>query len=165
MVLAVLEAHCGVRLGGHDVYLNVAGRHAHPGTGSGSCGCRRACFLTCQRTACRPTRSISARYRYPAPSGRWRKVPPASRRRRNSASTAQWCRKRPAARRPSPGLKIIDVANLANLVADIAAQGKPRMLPKRVDKTGDGAARSRYIRRVKNRPAHRRARPQAQKWA
>jgi DNA repair protein RadA/Sms len=25
MVLAVLEAHCGVRLGTHDVYLNVAG--------------------------------------------------------------------------------------------------------------------------------------------
>src|SRR5437762_9938121 len=25
MVLAVLESHCGVRLGGHDVYLNVAG--------------------------------------------------------------------------------------------------------------------------------------------
>jgi len=25
MILAVLEAHCGVRLGGHDVYLNVAG--------------------------------------------------------------------------------------------------------------------------------------------
>lgn len=25
MVLAVLEAHCGVRLAGHDVYLNVAG--------------------------------------------------------------------------------------------------------------------------------------------
>ena len=25
MVLAVLEAHCGIRLGGHDVYLNVAG--------------------------------------------------------------------------------------------------------------------------------------------
>ena len=25
MVLAVLEARCGVRLGGHDVYLNVAG--------------------------------------------------------------------------------------------------------------------------------------------
>jgi DNA repair protein RadA/Sms len=25
MVLAVLEAHCGVRLGAHDVYLNVAG--------------------------------------------------------------------------------------------------------------------------------------------
>jgi DNA repair protein RadA/Sms len=24
-VLAVLEAHCGVRLSGHDVYLNVAG--------------------------------------------------------------------------------------------------------------------------------------------
>src|SRR6202040_4155377 len=25
MVLALLEAHCGVRLSGHDVYLNVAG--------------------------------------------------------------------------------------------------------------------------------------------
>ncbi|MBD8553077.1 DNA repair protein RadA [Rhizobium sp. CFBP 8762] len=25
MILAVLEAHCGVRLGGHDVYLNIAG--------------------------------------------------------------------------------------------------------------------------------------------
>ncbi|HHK74038.1 MAG TPA: DNA repair protein RadA, partial [Rhizobiales bacterium] len=25
MILAVLDAHCGVRLGGHDVYLNVAG--------------------------------------------------------------------------------------------------------------------------------------------
>jgi len=25
MVLAVLEAHCGIKLGGHDVYLNVAG--------------------------------------------------------------------------------------------------------------------------------------------
>ena len=25
MVLAVLEAHCGVKLGGHDVYLNIAG--------------------------------------------------------------------------------------------------------------------------------------------
>ena len=25
MLLAVLEAHCGVRFSGHDVYLNVAG--------------------------------------------------------------------------------------------------------------------------------------------
>ena len=25
MILAVLEAHCGVKLGQHDVYLNVAG--------------------------------------------------------------------------------------------------------------------------------------------
>ena len=25
MIIAVLEAHCGVRLGQHDVYLNVAG--------------------------------------------------------------------------------------------------------------------------------------------
>ena len=38
MVLAVLEAHCGVRLSGHDVYLNVAGRIAHPGAGGRSGG-------------------------------------------------------------------------------------------------------------------------------
>ncbi|MDD9330500.1 MAG: DNA repair protein RadA, partial [Bartonella sp.] len=25
MILAVLEAHCGIRFGQHDVYLNVAG--------------------------------------------------------------------------------------------------------------------------------------------
>ena len=25
MILAVLEAHCGIRLSGHDVYLNIAG--------------------------------------------------------------------------------------------------------------------------------------------
>ena len=40
MVLAVLEAHCGVKLSGYDVYLNVAGRPADPGTGGGS-RCRR----------------------------------------------------------------------------------------------------------------------------
>ena len=36
MVLAVLEAHCGVKLSGHDVYLNVAGRPADSGAGGGS---------------------------------------------------------------------------------------------------------------------------------
>jgi hypothetical protein len=30
MILAVLEAHCGVRLGQHDVYLNVAGGYRIP---------------------------------------------------------------------------------------------------------------------------------------
>ena len=33
MVLAVLEAHCGVKLSGYDVYLNVAGGLADPGAG------------------------------------------------------------------------------------------------------------------------------------
>ena len=45
MVLAVLEAHCGVKLGGHDVYLNVAGRPAHPGAGRRSRGRRGARLL------------------------------------------------------------------------------------------------------------------------
>ena len=42
MVLAVLEAHCGVKLSGHDVYLNVAGGLAHPGAGRRSRRRRRA---------------------------------------------------------------------------------------------------------------------------
>ena len=49
MVLAVLEAHCGVRLSGHDVYLNVAGGLAHPGAGRRSCRRRGARVLARRR--------------------------------------------------------------------------------------------------------------------
>ena len=51
MVLAVLEAHCAVRLSGHDVYLNVAGglRIQEPGSGLGCRG--RAHLLACQGAA------------------------------------------------------------------------------------------------------------------
>ena len=51
MVLAVLEAHCGVRLGGHDVYLNVAGGLAHPGAGRRSRRRRGAGLVAGQRAA------------------------------------------------------------------------------------------------------------------
>ena len=51
MVLAVLEAHCGVKLGGHDVYLNVAGGLAHPGAGRRSRGRGRARVLARRRVA------------------------------------------------------------------------------------------------------------------
>jgi DNA repair protein RadA/Sms len=50
MIIAVLEAHCGVRLGSHDVYLNIAGGYRICRTGGRfGCGCssgflaRRAC--------------------------------------------------------------------------------------------------------------------------
>ena len=76
MVLAVLQAHCGVNLGGHDVYLNVAG----------ACGSssrppisppRRRWSPRSPTRRCRPTRSISARCRCRARCGRWRRPPPA----------------------------------------------------------------------------------------
>ena len=51
MVLAVLEAHCGVRLSGHDVYLNVAGGLAHPGAGRRSRRRRGARVVARQRAA------------------------------------------------------------------------------------------------------------------
>ena len=55
MVLAVLQAHCGINLGGHDVYLNVAGGLAHqrarrrPGGRRGSRLLARQCAASGRR--------------------------------------------------------------------------------------------------------------------
>ena len=53
MVLAVLQAHCGVNLGGHDVYLNVAGGLAHRRAGRRSRRRGGAGLLARQRAAAR----------------------------------------------------------------------------------------------------------------
>ena len=65
MVLAVLEAHCGVRLGGHDVYLNVAGglRISEPAADLAAAAALVSSLVG--RAAAAPTRSISARSRCP----------------------------------------------------------------------------------------------------
>jgi DNA repair protein RadA/Sms len=72
MILAVLEAHCGVRFGEHDVYLNVAGglRIAEP-----AADLAVAAALVSSLTGL----ALPARLRlfrrnqpYRAPSGRWR---------------------------------------------------------------------------------------------
>ena len=72
MVLAVLEAHGGLRLGMHDVYLNVAGglRITEP---AADLAAAAALVSSLSGSPCRPTRSISARSACPAPSGRWRR--------------------------------------------------------------------------------------------
>ena len=74
MVLAVLEAHCGVKLGGHDVYLNVAGglRIQEP---AADLAAAAALVSSLAGARCRPMRSISARCRCPARSARWRRPP------------------------------------------------------------------------------------------
>jgi len=96
MVLAVLEAHCGVKLSTYDVYLNVAGglrsRNPPPTLPRGGAG-----VLAGECTAA-PDASISARSRCRCDSpggpdlGRLKKRP-------NSALAARCCPNRPAARR------------------------------------------------------------------
>ena len=100
MVLAVLEAHCGVRLSGHDVYLNVAGglRIQEPAAdvAAAAAWCPR---LPTRR--CPPMPSISAKCRCPARCGRWRRPRRGSRKRRSSASPKRSSRKRRAPKRPT----------------------------------------------------------------
>ena len=69
MVLAVLEARCGLAFGGHDVYLNVAGglRIAEPAADLAVAGgAGLGAVETCR---CRPTRSSSARSGWAARCG------------------------------------------------------------------------------------------------
>jgi DNA repair protein RadA/Sms len=123
MVLAVLEAHCGVRLGGHDVYLNVAGgmRIQEP---AGDLAAAAALVSSLANAplpadavyfgevslsgAVRPVAQSASRLKEAAKLGFARAVVPETAR----AETAE------------PGLKVTDVGSLAVLVADIAARGK-----------------------------------------
>jgi DNA repair protein RadA/Sms len=87
MILAVLEAHCGVRLGQHDVYLNVAGgyRISEPAADLAVASFRRLPVLPFL-----PIASISAKSACRAQSARWRTPPSASRRRKS------WVFRRPS---------------------------------------------------------------------
>lgn len=124
MVLAVLEAHCAVRLGGHDVYLNVAGglRIQEPAADLAA-----AAALVSSLTgaalptdcvyfgeislsgAIRPVSQTPARLREAGKLGFTQAVTP-------EASRAEVIR--------DTGHNIRTVANLASLVADIAGGRK-----------------------------------------
>ncbi len=123
MVLAVLEAHCGVKLGGHDVYLNVAGglRIQEPAADLAAAAALVSSLAKAPLPAdavyfgevslsgaIRPVAQSPARLKEAAKLGFTRAVVPDAAR----AETAE------------QGLKITDVASLANLVADIAARGR-----------------------------------------
>ncbi len=125
MVLAVLEAHCGVKLGGHDVYLNVAGglRIQEPAADLAAAAALVSSLANAPLPAdavyfgevslsgaIRPVAQGPARLKEAAKLGFARAVVPEAAR----------------AEAGEPGLKVTDVASLANLVADIAALGKPR---------------------------------------
>jgi DNA repair protein RadA/Sms len=134
MVLAVLEAHCGVRLGAHDVYLNVAGgmRIQEP---AGDLAAAAALVSSLANAplpadavyfgevslsgAVRPVAQAAARLKEAAKLGFNRAVAPEGAQGAHGAHGER-----------EPALKVTDVANLASLVADIAAAGKARMAGK-----------------------------------
>jgi DNA repair protein RadA/Sms len=125
-VLAVLEAHCGVRLGSHDVYLNVAGgmRIQEPAADLA------AAAALVSSLANTPLAADAVYFGEVSLSGAVRPVAQSAARIKEAAKLGFNRAVVPEAAHGDPVLKIIDVANLANLVADIVAQGKPRMTAK-----------------------------------
>ena len=125
MVLAVLEAHCGVRLSGHDVYLNVAGglRITEPAADVAAAAALVSSLAHAPLPAdavyfgevslsgaVRPVAQTAARLREAQKLGFARAVVPE------------------AARTEAPdGFALSTVGVLANLVADIARDGAPAL--------------------------------------
>ncbi|MGE4167898.1 MAG: DNA repair protein RadA, partial [Xanthobacteraceae bacterium] len=122
MVIAVLDAHCGVKLAGHDVYLNVAGgyRIQEPAADLAAAAALVSSLANAPLPAdavyfgevslsgaVRPVAQAAARLKEAAKLGFTRAVVPESAR---AESTA--------------GLRLTDVGSLAGLVADIAASGR-----------------------------------------
>jgi DNA repair protein RadA/Sms len=127
MVLAVLEAHCGVKLGGHDVYLNVAGglRIQEPAADLAAAAALVSSLANAPLPAdavyfgeislsgaIRPVAQMAARLKEAQKLGFARAVMPEALRGESQADS---------------GLTLNAVGSLATLVADIAANGsRPR---------------------------------------
>jgi DNA repair protein RadA/Sms len=133
MVIAVLEAHCGVKLGGYDVYLNVAGgmRISEPAADLAAAAALVSSLANSPLPAdavyfgevslsgaIRPVAHTPSRLKEAAKLGFTRAVVPEAA--RNEAGDG--------------GLKASQMATyvggLTTLVADIAALGKPRTAAK-----------------------------------
>jgi DNA repair protein RadA/Sms len=130
MVLAVLEAHCGVRLGAHDVYLNVAGgmRIQEPA------GDLAAAAALVSSLANVPLPADAVYFGEVSLSGAVRPVAQGAARLKEAAKLGFTRAIVPEAGRGETvepgGLTVVEVASLANLVADIAARGKASMAAK-----------------------------------
>jgi DNA repair protein RadA/Sms len=135
MVLAVLEAHCGVRLGGHDVYLNVAGGLRIVETAADLAAAAALVSSLAKSPlpadavffgevslsgAVRPVAQGPARLKEAAKLGFARAVVPESARSEGGET----------------GLKLGEIANLASLVAKIAARGAGNQDDKRAGQDG-----------------------------
>ena len=121
MVLAVLQAHCGVNLSGHDVYLNVAGglRIVEPAADLAAA----AALVSSLANAPLPPDAVF--FGEVSLSGAVRPVAQAAARLKESAKLGFNRAFVPEAARgeAGPGLSLTSIANLATLVADIAARG------------------------------------------
>jgi DNA repair protein RadA/Sms len=126
MVLAVLEAHCGVKLSGYDVYLNVAGglRIQEPAADLAAAAALVSSLVNAPLPtdavyfgeislsgAVRPVAQTSARLKEAAKLGFGRAVLPESARGDVGGDG---------------GLALNSIGGLTSLVADIAARGSPR---------------------------------------
>ena len=125
MVLAVLEAHCGVRLSGHDVYLNVAGglRIQEPAADMAAAAALVSSLANAPLPAdavyfgeislsgaIRPVAQTAARLKEAAKLGFKRAVIPEAARAEAAAEDS---------------MQLTMTGMLSNLVADIAAEGAP----------------------------------------
>jgi DNA repair protein RadA/Sms len=122
MVLAVLEAHCGVRLGGHDVYLNVAGgmRIQEPAADVAAA----AALVSSLCDAPLPPQAVY--FGEVSLSGAIRPVAQAASRLKEAAKLGFTSAVVPESAREvgDPGLKSQEIGSLATLVAEIAANGR-----------------------------------------
>jgi DNA repair protein RadA/Sms len=135
MVLAVLEAHCGIKLSGHDVYLNVAGglRIQEPAADLAAAAALVSSLAHAPLPAdavyfgevslsgaVRPVAQAAARLKEAAKLGFARAVIPQSAAGEGGAE---------------PALALMPVPSLSHLAADIAALGQAR--EKTLGKTSD----------------------------
>jgi DNA repair protein RadA/Sms len=122
MVLAVLEAHCGVRLGGHDVYLNVAGgmRIQEPAADVAAA----AALVSSLCDAPLPAQAVY--FGEVSLSGAIRPVAQAASRLKEAAKLGFTGAVVPESGRESgdSALKTQEIGSLATLVAEIAANGR-----------------------------------------
>ena len=123
MVLAVLEAHCGVRLSGHDVYLNVAGglRIQEPAADLAAAAALVSSFARA------PLPSDAVYFGEVSLSGAVRPVAQTAARLKEAQKLGFTKATVPeAARNDAPdGFSLSSIGTLANLVAEIARDGTP----------------------------------------
>ena len=121
MVIAVLEAHCGVRLSGHDVYLNVAGglRIMEPAADLA------AAAALVSSLAHAPLPADAVYFGEVSLSGAIRPVAqtPARLKEAKKLGFARAIVPEAARDTSEPGIALNPVAMLTNLVADIAERG------------------------------------------
>jgi DNA repair protein RadA/Sms len=127
MVLAVLEAHCGVRLSGHDVYLNVAGglRISEPAADLAA-----AAALVSSLTNT-PLPADAVFFGEVSLSGMVRPVAQSTSRLKEAQKLGFARAYGPEAARSEGGdaaLAVAGIGPLANLVADIAQRSPPRQI-------------------------------------